>query len=214
MLLVTSNVHKRDEFSRLAPDLSWLTFSDWAQTKGIDRLPSIEETGVTFAENAIIKARAGWERTGLLSLADDSGLCVDVLDGAPGIKSARYVEGSDVDRYQALLKALVGVEESQRSAAFHCVLALCGLSEGQVSQVNTKLPLEGVMWQDGCLIAFGRCEGVIRDTPYGDGGFGYDPIFNLKDGRSFASITGLEKDKFSHRGVALRALRPLSKIFS
>ena len=139
---------------------------------------------------------------------------MDALDGAPGIRSARYVEGSDIDRYQALLKALHGVEIPRRKASFHCVLAMCGLSQKQKDQVQKSLPMSDLAWQDGCLLAFGKCDGIISQEPYGDGGFGYDPIFNLTDGRSFASISGFEKDKFSHRGRALRALSQLNEIFS
>ena len=157
--------------------------------------------------------REGWRRTGLTCLADDSGLCVDALNGAPGIFSARYVEGSDEDRYRAVLSKLKGVDQSLRGAAFHCVLAICGLSSDQEALVRKVLPRTKLEWREDCLLAFGVCHGSIREEPSGKGGFGYDPIFNLLDGRSFASISGDEKDRFSHRGLALEALRPLSEIF-
>ncbi len=214
MLLMTGNLHKKDEFKRLMPQWQWQSFKEWADLHGTGPFPEIIEDGVSFAENAIIKAKTGFERTGILCLADDSGLCVDALNGEPGIKSARYVEGSDQDRYEALLKALEGVSPSERTAAFHCVLAIAGLNHQQKTAVLKSLPKENLAWQDDCLLAFGYCQGSIRQSPYGDGGFGYDPIFNLNDGRSFASISGENKDKFSHRGNALRALSKLSKIFS
>lgn len=214
MILITGNLHKRDEFRRLMPEVNWETLGEWERHRGLSSFETIEETGQSFAENAIIKAKEGWKRTQSLCLADDSGLCVDALNGAPGIFSARYVEGSDEDRYKAVLRALEGFSPHERGAAFHCVLAICGLSSSQEDEIKRTLPSPRLEWRDGCLLAFGQCEGSIREHPYGEGGFGYDPIFNLKDGRSFASITGEEKDKFSHRGLALQALRPLSKIFS
>lgn len=214
MLLMTGNLHKVDEFKRLMPLWKWQSFKEWSELNQKGPYPDIEETGDSFAENAIIKAQAGFERTGQVTLADDSGLCVDALEGAPGIRSARYVEGSDQDRYEALLKALIGIDEENRTAAFHCVLAIAGLTDRQKDTVLKALPAKNLMWKEECLLAFGSCKGYISQTPFGAGGFGYDPIFNLYDGRSFASISGKNKDKFSHRGQALRALVPLSKIFS
>ena len=214
MLLVTSNSHKKEEFQRLAPELSWQTLKEWGDEHQKDVQTDIEETGLSFVENAVIKARAGWSQTGVLCIADDSGLCVDALDGAPGIYSARYVEGTSKDRYMALLKNLEGIAHQDRTAAFHCALAICGLTLEQKSILNKLLPLAGLSWQDDCLIAQGLCPGWISLEPFGEGGFGYDPVFNLADGRSFASVSGQEKDKFSHRGNALRVLMQVSKIFS
>ena len=213
MLLMTGNPHKLKEFKRLMPLWKWQSFKEWSELNQKGPYPDIEETGDSFAENAIIKAKAGFERTGQVCLADDSGLCVEALGGAPGIRSARYVSGSDQDRYEALLKAMLDVEESKREAAFHCVLAITGLNDRQKNAVLEALPAINLLWKDECLLAFGYCEGYIRRSPFGVGGFGYDPIFNLHDGRSFASISGENKDKFSHRGQALRALMQLSEIF-
>ena len=214
MLLMTGNSHKVEEFKRLIPMWEWQSFKEWVALNQKGPYPEIEEIGETFAENAIIKAKAGFERTGLTCLADDSGLCVDALQGAPGIKSARYVIGSDQDRYEALLKDLDGVPNVNRTAAFHCVLAIAGLDQTKKDAVLKALPQPQLKWQDDCLLAFGYCRGHIRQSPSGGGGFGYDPVFNLSDGRSFASISGENKDKFSHRGQALRALTQLSEIFT
>ncbi len=214
MILATSNLHKRDEFQRLMPSVSWETLGEWERAQGTTASSPVEETGHTFADNAIIKARAAWELTRRVCLADDSGLCVDALDGAPGIYSARYVEGSDQDRYRALLKEMQGIESTSRTAAFHCVLAIYGLDPINERLIKERLPLANLEWHEGCLLAYGECRGYIRETPSGEEGFGYDPIFNLPDGRSFASISGEEKDKFSHRGIALQALSVLSEIFT
>ncbi len=146
-----------------------------------------EETGVTFAENALIKADAACKATGMPSVADDSGLVVDALGGAPGVYSARYGgDGlNDEERYLLLLKNMEGKE--QRDARF-------------VSSIACRFP-------DGNLItAEGSCEGRIMDGPVGSGGFGYDPVFCVAEiGRGMAELTSEEKNAISHRGRALRA---------
>jgi XTP/dITP diphosphohydrolase len=212
MILVTGNQHKLEEFKRLIPVAHWETLGDWELCERGMLGPEIIEDADSFAGNAILKARAGWRRTGIISFADDSGLCVDALDGAPGIYSARYVAGSDTDRYQALLQALSAIPNADRSASFHCALAVCGLSAEQrhvLSQLDVTPSLEegsSVTWIDDCLIVHGICRGEISQAPFGEGGFGYDPIFNLVHGPSFASLTGSNKDVYSHRGRALRTL--------
>ena len=147
---------------------------------------SPEETGATFAENALIKADAACSATGMPSVADDSGLVVDALGGAPGVYSARYGgEGlSDTDRYLLLLKNME--DKEQRGAAF-------------VSSIACRFP-------DGTLITSeGTCPGEILRAPAGDRGFGYDPVFFLPElGRSMAQLTAEEKNAVSHRGQALR----------
>ncbi len=154
--------------------------------------PEPEETGETFLENALIKARSAATSTGLPALADDSGLCVDALGGGPGVRSARYAEGSDETRWEKLLCELEGVEASHRTARFVCVLVLVG--------------------PDGTLLAAaeGTCEGRIAGAPRGTEGFGYDPVFELSDdaaGRTMAELETAEKRAVSHRGQAFERLR-------
>ena len=151
-----------------------------------------EETGVTFVENALIKARAACAATGLPALADDSGVVVDALGGAPGIRSARYAgEGaSDSDNLARLLEALAGVDPPERGAAFVCAIVYLRHA------------------QDPCPIV---CEGVWRgrilDAPRGDGGFGYDPVFFVETlNRTAAELSRAEKNTVSHRGQALAQL--------
>ena len=155
------------------------------------RLP--EETGQTYAENALAKARAAAGFTGELSLGDDSGLEVDALGGEPGLYTARF-GGAGLDdrgRWALLLDRLRGVELAQRTARFRCVVALAG--PGRAEQV-----VEGI------------AEGVIATAPRGSGGFGYDPVFFYPPlGRTFAEISDEEKARVSHRGRALAALRRL-----
>ncbi|QEY34230.1 XTP/dITP diphosphatase [Caproiciproducens galactitolivorans] len=147
----------------------------------------VEETGKTFAQNAYLKAEAACRKTGLPAVADDSGLMVDALNGAPGVYSARYAgaNASDMDRIEKLLDALRGVPEQARKAKFVCSIC-CVFPDG------TKITAEG------------ECHGKIAFEPVGNGGFGYDPVF-LVDGKSFAQLGAQEKDQISHRGKALRA---------
>ena len=151
---------------------------------GLDLEP--EENGATFAENALIKARAVMEASGLPAIADDSGLCVDWLNGAPGVYSARY-GGLDDDkaRYTLLLQNMRGATD--RAAHFHTSVVCC-FPDGKVLQAD------------------GDCHGTIAFAPRGEGGFGYDPIFNVPSLRkTFAQLTAEEKNAISHRGNALRA---------
>ena len=151
---------------------------------GLDLEP--EETGDTFAENALIKARAVMEASGLPAIADDSGLCVDWLNGAPGIYSARYGGlADDKARYTLLLQNMRGATD--RAAHFHTSVVCC-FPDGKVLQAD------------------GDCHGTIAFAPRGEGGFGYDPIFNVPSLRkTFAQLTAEEKNAISHRGNALRA---------
>ena len=146
----------------------------------------VEETGATFAENAMLKARAICKAAGLPAIADDSGLCVDALGGAPGVYSARYGgEGlDDRGRYMLLLSSLRGAPT--RAAHFACAVA-CAFPSGDT------------------LTAEGRCDGSIAYAPLGDGGFGYDPVFLLPGtGKTFGQLTQEEKSAVSHRGRALK----------
>lgn len=151
---------------------------------GVDLEP--EETGTTFEENARIKAQAVMQATGLPAIADDSGLCVDALNGAPGIYSARYGGvDSDQARYRLLLENLRGA--GSRAAHFHTAIVCCFPNGDR-------------------LDAAGDCFGTIAYAPQGDGGFGYDPVFFVPELRkTFAQLTPEEKNAISHRGNALRA---------
>jgi XTP/dITP diphosphohydrolase len=157
----------------------------------------VEETGATYAENARIKAQAFAEASGLLTLADDSGLDIDALSGEPGIRSSRYAgEGaSDQDRIDLVLSRLAGVPREKRTAHFRCVIALAGTSQ-----------LAGTdQWLEYC---FGECHGIITFEPKGDKGFGYDPIFYFPDlGKTMAELPEDIKNTISHRGRATQEAR-------
>ncbi|MEU8784653.1 RdgB/HAM1 family non-canonical purine NTP pyrophosphatase [Streptomyces sp. NPDC048637] len=156
-------------------------------------IPDVKETGVTFAENALLKAHALAKATGCPAVADDSGLCVDVLGGAPGIFSARWAgtHGDDRANLSLLLAQLGDIADEHRGAHFACAAALA-LPDG------TERVVEGTL------------EGTLRHTPTGTGGFGYDPILQpLGDTRTCAELTPAEKNAISHRGQAFRALAPV-----
>lgn len=185
ILLATHNIKKRDELQRILSPLG----IDVVIAEDIDcELRDVEETGVTFEENALLKAEAGCQDSGLPCIADDSGLCVDALDGAPGVYSARYsgVHGNDEANIDKLLSELKDVPEEKRTARFVCA-ACCIFPDGKTIKVR------------------GECEGKILTERHGNGGFGYDPVFSC-DGVPFGEITAEEKDKLSHRGKALRAI--------
>jgi XTP/dITP diphosphohydrolase len=238
---MSGNAHKVQELSASFPWLDLLTLRDYP----IAAEP-VEDSD-TFEGNALIKASAGLAHlralsdskarliedtpslievmtlSSSLSLADDSGVCVDALDGAPGVLSARYAPGSDAHRTRALLDALTAAgahEPSARRARFICVLALCGLTEGDAERLGDLSAFPGLTWGwsaagERALIAEGCCEGSIALTPRGAGGFGYDPVFLLPDGRCVAELSEREKAAISHRGAAVRALAPaLRALFS
>lgn len=182
LILASDNSHKLQEFKKLfeGTDVELMTKKEAGFTD------EVEETGATFAENAFIKAEAVMLATGAAAIADDSGLCVDALDGAPGVFSARYTGShadTDEDRYRLVLKNLEG--RNDRTARFVSELC-CVFPNGDV------------------LRARGTCEGSILTAPRGSNGFGYDPIF-LPEGydRSMAELTMAEKNAISHRGRAL-----------
>ncbi|WP_026971705.1 XTP/dITP diphosphatase [Aliagarivorans marinus] len=155
-------------------------------------VPDAEETGTTFVENAIIKARQAAKLTGLPAIADDSGLAVDALNGAPGLYSARYAGkgASDQDNLNKLLDALRGVAPEQRTAQFHCVLVY-------LRHADDPAP----------IICHGRWQGQITEQTAGQGGFGYDPVFWVEgEGCTSAELTKERKNQLSHRGQALRQL--------
>jgi XTP/dITP diphosphohydrolase len=153
----------------------------------------VDESGTTYAENATIKAVAFARASGRVTLADDSGLEVDALDGRPGVHSARYGGPGlgDADRWRSLLKELVDIPWGERTARFRCVIAVAS-PEGEVTTVD------------------GTCEGVIAFSAAGEGGFGYDPVFYLPDhGCTMAQLPAGVKNQISHRGRAAEAARPV-----
>ena len=185
-VIATNNEKKLFEINRILRPLSICAVT--AKEKGIE-LGEVEENGSTFAENAYIKAINAASKCDCAVIADDSGLCVDALDGRPGIYSARYggESSSNDKKIQMLLDELKNVEEEKRGAHFTCSIC-CILKNGRIIKVEDY------------------CYGSIAYEPFGNGGFGYDPIF-LVNGKSFASLSDEEKDALSHRGNALRKLK-------
>ena len=188
-ILASNNKGKIREISEILSPLGFEVIS--LKDAGIDI--DIEENGTTFKENAAIKARAIYDMTKTAVIADDSGLMVDFLNGAPGVYSARYGgEGAtDEDKNNKLLSELSGVPDNKRTAAFMCVI--CYIDENGKEQ-----------------FAEGKCEGKIGYEPKGENGFGYDPIF-MYDERSFAELSADEKNKISHRANALKCLQEIMK---
>lgn len=188
LVVATRNPHKVREITRICADwpVAWLTGQelDW---------PEVEESGHSYLENALLKARAVASATGEAALADDSGIEVDALGRGPGPRSARYAgdTATDEQNLRALVRALAGVPSSGRTARYRAVAA--------------------VAWPDGIEAhAEGVSEGMLRTRPRGSGGFGYDPIFQPAGwDRTMAELSPEEKDRISHRGRALRALREM-----
>lgn len=184
IVLASNNAGKVREFNAL---LKGLDYEVVPQSElGV---VEVEETGLTFVENSILKARNAAEHTGLPALADDSGLEVDFLQGAPGIYSARYAgEGaSDLDNSTKLLAALQGVETEQRHARFQCVMVF-------MRHASDPVP----------IICQGSWDGIILEQPQGENGFGYDPIFYVPEQQcSSAELTAEVKNSLSHRGQAV-----------
>lgn len=193
VLLATRNAGKVREMQRLL-DQSGLPI-EVVGTDAFADLDDVEETGSTFAENALLKAHAGAKATGLATIADDSGLCVQALNGMPGIYSARWAgrHGDDRANLELLLAQVAHVPAARRHAHFACAAALV-LPDGR------EYVIEGQM------------EGSLIDAPRGEGGFGYDPIFVAAgDTRTSAELPPEEKDAISHRGQAMRALVELMR---
>ncbi|WP_316528994.1 RdgB/HAM1 family non-canonical purine NTP pyrophosphatase [Kitasatospora brasiliensis] len=193
LILATRNQHKVTELRAILADAGLDV--ELVGADAYPEIPDVPETGVTFAENALLKAHALARATGLPAVADDSGLCVDVLNGAPGIFSARWSgkHGDDRANLDLLLAQLSDIAEPHRGAHFFCAAALA-LPDG------TERVVEG------------RLLGTLRTAPAGDGGFGYDPILQpLGETRTCAELTADEKNAISHRGQAFRALAPVVK---
>lgn len=184
-ILASKNQKKLEEMNRILTPLGVEVVNETAL--GI-ALPAVEETGTTFLENAKLKAVSAMQNSGLPAIADDSGLCVDALDGAPGVFSARYSgeHGDDASNNALLLKNMQDVPPNRRSAHF-------------VSAIYVAFP------NGAYITAEGRCDGFIGFAPAGENGFGYDPLFMVDD-QSFAQLTPTQKDQISHRGNALRQL--------
>lgn len=187
IVFATGNEGKMREVRLILQDIGFPVLSMKEAGVSLD----IEENGTTFAENAMIKARAVWEKTGGIVLADDSGLVVDYLGGEPGVYSARYL-GEDTSyeiKNQAIIDRLADAKEEERTARF-------------VSAIAAVLP-------DGSeLVTEGTVEGLIAHEPAGNGGFGYDPIFYLPEyGVTSAEIPIEKKNEISHRGKALEAMK-------
>ncbi|WP_141819855.1 non-canonical purine NTP pyrophosphatase [Ornithinimicrobium humiphilum] len=201
LVLATRNAHKVVELREI---LAEALDAAGLELVGLDAFPDLEdvvESGVTFAENALLKARYAAASTGLPALADDSGLAVDVLGGAPGVFSARWsgplaeVTGTDKDSANnaLLLAQLADVPDEHRGAGFVCAAALV-------------LPGETPGSTGAEVVREGTCRGVVGRAPRGENGFGYDPLLVRPDGRTLAEHTSAEKHAVSHRGEAFRAL--------
>lgn len=187
IVLASKNPHKLIEISKITEKFGMELVLESELGVDID----VEETGTTFEENSLLKARAVMEATGLPALADDSGIAVDALNGEPGVYSARYGFDESLDdwgRLQLLLKNMEPVPDGKRQAKYVCVITFV-TPEGEVIQAR------------------GESHGEILRSPIGDGGFGYDPIFYYPPfGKTFAQVSAEEKNAVSHRAEALRLL--------
>lgn len=182
IFIATHNRKKLTELRRILEPMGFEVISGNELEKP---MPEVEETGTTFEENALLKARAGLDFTGFISVADDSGLCVDFLNGAPGVYSARYSgeNANDEKNNNKLLRALAGVEPEKRGAHYVAAIA-CVFPDGREFTVR------------------GECYGYIGTERHGNSGFGYDPLFHSEIGW-FGELSPEEKDSVSHRGKAL-----------
>ena len=185
LLLATANPHKVEEITALLAGMPVAI----ATTHDFPGGPQVDESGATYEANAVLKARAWAAHSGLVTLADDSGLEVETLRGRPGVRSNRYAPTND-ERIRGILHEMEGVEEARRTARFVCVMAL--------AQPNGAVATRR-----------GVCEGRIALAPAGQGGFGYDPIFFLPDrGVTMAQLSAVEKNLISHRARAAQAIAP------
>jgi len=187
LLVATSNPGKAAEIAQILKGFRVITLAD------IPALPEVEEDGETFLQNALLKARYYSDATGELTMADDSGLEVDALDGAPGVRSSRFA-ATDEDRIAKLLGLMEDVPDGSRSARFVCAIAI--------------VDPEGVT-----VTAEGEVEGSITRAPRGTNGFGYDPVFLVDDtGLTMAELPSEVKNSISHRGKALTKALPLVRV--
>ncbi|MDX3129312.1 RdgB/HAM1 family non-canonical purine NTP pyrophosphatase [Streptomyces europaeiscabiei] len=191
LILATRNAGKLTELKAILADAGLA--HELVGAAAYPDVPDVKETGITFAENALLKAHALAQATGFPAIADDSGLCVDVLNGAPGIFSARWAgtHGDDQANLELLLAQLGDIADEHRGAHFNCAAALA-LPDG------TERVVEG------------QLRGALRHSPVGTNGFGYDPILQPDgDTRTCAELTAEEKNAISHRGKAFRGLVPV-----
>ncbi|HEX9912705.1 MAG TPA: XTP/dITP diphosphatase [candidate division Zixibacteria bacterium] len=191
IILATRNQHKIKEIENILADyqIEILTLKDFPD------LPEVEEIGETLEENAVLKAKSIFNATGIPALADDSGLEVDALDGAPGVMSARFAGPgcSYEDNNLKLLGLLKGIPEERRGASFRCVVAL-------------------TLSSDDIRVVEGRVRGFITHKEIGENGFGYDPVFFYPElDKTFAELKPEEKNRISHRGIAFRKAKELIK---
>lgn len=193
VLLATRNAKKLTELRRILADVDSLSDVDVVGLADVPAYPEVPESGLTFADNALLKAREGVRHTGLATVADDSGLAVDAMNGMPGVLSARWAgrHGDDAANLDLVLAQVADVSDEHLGAAFVCAAALV-LPDGREWTVD------------------GEMRGRLVRQPRGNGGFGYDPIF-VADGqrRTNAELSPAEKDAISHRGKAFRALAAL-----
>ena len=189
VIIASGNQGKLKEFKELMKDLD----VEVKSLKDFPEIGDIEENGASFAENAYIKAKAVYDATGCLSIADDSGLEVDALGGAPGIYSARYAgeEKDDAANNKKLIEEMNDIPDEKRGAQFHCAIVA-------IDRDGHRYDAEGIV------------RGMILCTPQGENGFGYDPIFYLPErGMSTAELSPEDKNSISHRGNALRKMKAL-----
>jgi XTP/dITP diphosphohydrolase len=197
IVFASKNSHKLLEVERIVDsvckDFSIVGLHQW------DDAPDVVESGATFAANALLKARAIHQHTGRTVIADDSGICVDALNGMPGIFSARWAgnHGADSENLQLLLSQLEDVPDQRRGAQFVCAVAI-------VHEDGTERVVEGIL------------EGVVARSPQGEGGFGYDPIFQPRGlNVTTAELDAVHKDLISHRGQAVRsAIAELKSLYN
>ncbi|MCQ2449966.1 MAG: RdgB/HAM1 family non-canonical purine NTP pyrophosphatase [Clostridia bacterium] len=184
VFIATKNRKKEVELRRILEPFGFEVLTE----RDLDQpMPEVEETGTTFEENALLKANCGRQLTGLLTVADDSGICVEALGGAPGIYSARYSGMGDDANNAKLLAELKDVPTEKRTAYYVAAIA-CVFPDGRSFTVR------------------GECHGRILEEPMGDCGFGYDPLFMTEKG-CFGMLTDAQKDEISHRGRALRTFK-------
>jgi len=187
ILIATRNKGKFPEIVEKIKDLPF----EFLNLNDFDNAGDVEETAMTFEGNAIIKAMTYGIRANCLVLADDSGLEIDALNGKPGVMSARYVEGTDEDRYLKVLEEMKDVSDEKRTARFKCVIAIYNPENQEIKTFE------------------GKVEGVILREPRGDKGFGYDPIFYVPEiGKTLAEIEVGHKNSVDHRGRALENAKP------
>jgi XTP/dITP diphosphohydrolase len=184
LLFATTNLGKLRELTQMASGFTVLSLSD------VPGVAEVEEDAPTLEGNAVKKAQGYARASGLITLADDSGLCVDALDSRPGVHSARYAPGDDRARVARLLEEMQGVPDGQRGASFQCVLCLASPDGAWVTER-------------------GECRGEVLRAPRGEGGFGYDPVLWIPAlSSTMAELTPAQKAAISHRGRAFARIRP------